>query len=375
MGRPKDRKAQIALAAAELFGTRGYPAVGVDEIAGAVGISGPAVYRHFPTKYAILLHASRTLTDEILAATSGLSTLDDMLSGLAQLAVERRQAGGPYLWEGRHLDPADRAVLQAGLSTLLGRLVPLIEADQPELRARAVLSVMGSLSTHRATISPVRAREVLTGAGWILVGSPLSPTTPGWTTGPADEPDERHIDRRERLLAAALMLFHENGYHAVSMEEIGRAAGITGSSVYRHFPGKAELLAAVYHRAADRVARTTKIALDSADDPATVLGRLVDSYVDFVFGHSDLVTVYRDAYGHLPERDRHELRKAQRLHVEEWVRLVLDVRPDLGAPAARVRAHAALGLIYDLGRLHRFDRTGGYDRVVASLARCVLTAA
>ncbi|GAA1032952.1 hypothetical protein GCM10009557_33140 [Virgisporangium ochraceum] len=59
--RPKDRKDRIALAGAELFCQRGYHGVSVDEIAAAVGISGPAVYRHFPTKYAILVHVTRDL--------------------------------------------------------------------------------------------------------------------------------------------------------------------------------------------------------------------------------------------------------------------------------------------------------------------------
>ena len=44
---------------AELFCERGYHRVGIDEIAAVVGISGPAVYRHFPNKYAMLAHATR----------------------------------------------------------------------------------------------------------------------------------------------------------------------------------------------------------------------------------------------------------------------------------------------------------------------------
>jgi AcrR family transcriptional regulator len=49
--RPRDRKDRIAQVAAELFCARGYHGVSLDEIAAAVGISAPAVYRHFPNKY------------------------------------------------------------------------------------------------------------------------------------------------------------------------------------------------------------------------------------------------------------------------------------------------------------------------------------
>ena len=92
--RPKDRRAQIALAAAELFAEHGYPSVGIDDIAAAVGISGPAIYRHFPTKYAMLVHASRELTDELLAATADPSTLDDLIARLAAFVVAHRRVGG-----------------------------------------------------------------------------------------------------------------------------------------------------------------------------------------------------------------------------------------------------------------------------------------
>ena len=67
--RPKNRKAQIAAAAAEAFSERGYHAVGIDEIAAKVGISGPALYRHFPTKYALFVYTVNNLTQALLDAS------------------------------------------------------------------------------------------------------------------------------------------------------------------------------------------------------------------------------------------------------------------------------------------------------------------
>src|SRR3954464_9317806 len=128
--RPKDRRARIALAAAELFCERGYHGVGIDEIAEAVGITGPAVYRHFPTKYAMLVHATRDLAGAALSATSTATApsaadaepearLDRMLTELARLGVDRRRVGGLYQWEGRYLTPEHRAEFRAALSTLV----------------------------------------------------------------------------------------------------------------------------------------------------------------------------------------------------------------------------------------------------------------
>ena len=384
--RPKNRKAHIALAAAELFCEHGYHRVGIDDIARAVGITGPAVYRHFPNKYAMLAAATRDLAEAVLTATepsdpdlAPRNRLDEILDALARLAIQRRRVGGLYQWEGRYLEPADRAQLGADIRLLidriaqpLGDLRPQLEPASARLLARGVLSVMGSLSTHRAAIAHGKAHALLVAAGWRLLLGDVGGLVPSVAdlTPQALEAGLGLRPRRETILAEALRLFHARGYHAVSMEDIAASSGTRASSLYRYFPGKAELLAAAYYRAADRVAVATAEALATATDPAEALARLVDSYVDLVFGQSDLVSVYQAEQTNLPAMDRHELRKVQRQHVEEWVRVLDRLHPQLTQAECRILAHAALNLVSDLGRYTRFDRAA--DRRVAGLALTVL---
>ncbi|MEV0714957.1 TetR/AcrR family transcriptional regulator [Asanoa sp. NPDC050611] len=382
--RPKDRKAQIALAAAELFCERGYHGVGIDEIAGRVGISGPAVYRHFPNKYAMLSHATRELSDAVLAATAATpgqpprERLDQMLVELARLGVQRRRVGGLYQWELRYLEADDRDRLLADARTVINRIAQPLRSERPDLAprdarllARAVLSLIGSLSTHRAAIAPGRAQELLRDAGWRLLRATV--TQPVRTAARRPAPADPGLrSRRETIMAEALRLFHQHGYHAVTMEDIAAASGTRASSLYRHFPSKSELLAAVYYRAADRVAAATATALGTAASHEDALARLVDSYVEMVFGQSDLITVYQNENTNLPDKDRHELRRAQRAHVEEWVRVLNLRRPAMSTADCRVLAHGALNLIVDLGNSVAFDRGAGIDRVVAGLAHDLL---
>jgi AcrR family transcriptional regulator len=380
--RPKNRRAQIALVAAELFCERGFHGVGIDEIAAAVGISGPAVYRHFPNKYAILVAATRELTEATLEATAGPTTLDELLPALARLTVERRRAGSLYQWEGRHLTDEHRAEFRAARTTLLNRvrgplrrLRPELDAASAGLLATGALSVLGSLTTHRAVIAAGRAESVLCRAARAVLDAPAPAPVPAETRkDQGQNPDQgvRVNSRRERLLSEAIRLFRANGYHAVGIHDIGRAAGINASSVYRYFPGKGDLLAAAYYRASERLAATVSGALAAASGPADAIDRLVESYVAFAFGESDLICVYLAENNSLPEQDRHELRKTQRLHVEEWVRLLVEVRADVPAPEARLLVHAALNLVTDLGRAVRFDRSTGADRHLVRLAHAVL---
>ncbi|MEV4134684.1 TetR family transcriptional regulator [Dactylosporangium sp. NPDC049742] len=375
--RPKDRKDRIALAGAELFCERGYHGVSVDEIAAVVGISGPAVYRHFPNKYAILVHATRDLVSALLAATTE-GTLDELLAAVAGIAVAKRRAAGLYQWERRYLTVEHRREFGAGLTELVGRLAgplramrPELAAGQAELLVNAALSAFGSVTTHRVAATGTDTARLLTRVAWTL----LRADPPQLPAGGVDAPAViKPASRRELLLIEAIRLFHRHGFHAVSVEDIGRAAGMQASSVYRYFPSKADLLAAAYYRATDRLTGATSTAIAEASDPTDALRRVVAAYVDFAFGQSDLVAVYLAENNNLPDADRHQLRGAQRLHVEEWVRLVGAVRPELPVADTRVLVHAALNAVTDIGRLGGFDRTPGYSSQTAGLALAALHA-
>jgi AcrR family transcriptional regulator len=62
-----DRHASILRAAAVLFAERGFSGVSLEDIGGAVGISGPALYRHFANKQALLGAILIEVSERLLA--------------------------------------------------------------------------------------------------------------------------------------------------------------------------------------------------------------------------------------------------------------------------------------------------------------------
>jgi AcrR family transcriptional regulator len=66
------REQQILDAAAARFYEKGFHGVGVDQIGERVGISGPALYRHFKGKDEILAALFSEALEELISATAAL---------------------------------------------------------------------------------------------------------------------------------------------------------------------------------------------------------------------------------------------------------------------------------------------------------------
>lgn len=162
-------------------------------------------------------------------------------------------------------------------------------------------------------------------------------------TGP---PAPRRRSRRDEILDIAVGLFAQRGYHGVSMDDIGSAAGVTGPALYHHFAGKEAMLVAalipvsegLLNGGRERVAR-------HPDDADAALADLVDFHVAFALANPAVIALHLHELDRLPEEPRRQIRRLQRLYVEEWVGVLTVLRPELEAGEARVLAHAAFGLM------------------------------
>ena len=82
-----DRRSQLIAAAERLVAERGFLAVRLEDIGAAAGVSGPAIYRHFPNKEALLVEllvgiSTRLLagaTDVVARASSPTAALDGLI--------------------------------------------------------------------------------------------------------------------------------------------------------------------------------------------------------------------------------------------------------------------------------------------------------
>ena len=156
--------------------------------------------------------------------------------------------------------------------------------------------------------------------------------------------DRTRGNRREVILEAAAELFSQRGYPATGVDEIGEAAGISGPGVYRHFGTKNEVLGEVVDRAIARVVAGVAAVVGASDDGWDVLRGLVDNMVRAVLSDRAAWTVVVREQRHLDPAASRTLGRAHRLHIEEWVHALAQVRPELPDADVRVIVHGVLGV-------------------------------
>ncbi|MBZ5740992.1 TetR/AcrR family transcriptional regulator [Nocardioides mangrovi] len=96
------------------------------------------------------------------------------------------------------------------------------------------------------------------------------------TTTRASEP-------RDRLLRTASGIFYAKGIHAVGVDEIVTAAGVTRATFYRHFPSKDDLVVAYLHAAsAAERAQVASVLTDdlSPEDGVRAVARAVAAQIN-----------------------------------------------------------------------------------------------
>jgi AcrR family transcriptional regulator len=154
----------------------------------------------------------------------------------------------------------------------------------------------------------------------------------------------RRRTRRDEILEIAVRLFAERGYHGVSMDDIGSAAGVTGPALYHHFAGKeAMLVAALIPVSEGLLAGGRQRVADN--DGAAALAALIDFHVAFALENPAVIALHLHELARLPDEPRRQIRRLQRLYVEVWVVTLTGLRAELSAAEARVLAHAAFGLM------------------------------
>jgi len=168
-----DRRSQLIAAAERLVAERGYLAVRLEDIGAAAGVSGPAIYRHFPNKEALLVELLVGISTRLLAgATDVVTRADnpaDALQGLVDFHLDFA-FGEPDLIRIQdrdlsHLPPtakrqvrrAQRQYVEIWVDTLR-RLHPALGEAEARVMAHAAFGLLNS-TPHSVKPGATKAAE------------------------------------------------------------------------------------------------------------------------------------------------------------------------------------------------------------------------
>lgn len=177
-------------------------------------------------------------------------------------------------------------------------------------------------------------------AGTRNIGQAGGDASSGPAAGGGTGASERRAGRRAVILAAARELLRNQGWHAVGVDEIGTASGVSGPAVYRYFPSKEALLTEALTHAAEELWST------APPEPDAPLEAWVASHVRFVLANADLVELWYAEARHLPPAAHAHQRRLQRRYLDGWGAALHARRPDLPAGEVAARVRAAVGLIH-----------------------------
>lgn len=142
------RDQQILEAAADLFLERGFKNVTLDEIGAKLGITGPAIYRHFSSKDELLASLFDQAMDNLLLligqadkSDNPSKVLDSLVRAQVRFAVTDHRLVSIYTRESRSLSGEWRRLPLRRERKHIDRWVEVLEAAYPKRSHAELLSV------------------------------------------------------------------------------------------------------------------------------------------------------------------------------------------------------------------------------------------
>lgn len=139
-------------------------------------------------------------------------------------------------------------------------------------------------------------------------------------------PRRRAVDpeRREEILEAALVLFHERGYDATGIQDIAHRVGMLKGSLYYHIRSKEEILQHLIRRTYQDGLEVLREVV-AADAPLpTRLHHLVERHTRFVLDNAPAVSIALKELPALSAQERGGLDELRATYVEELRAVIQD---------------------------------------------------
>lgn len=157
-------------------------------------------------------------------------------------------------------------------------------------------------------------------------------------------------DRAEKIITTAARLFRERGFHSTTIDDIGRAEGIDGSALYRHFTGKDDLLAAVAMRGVRHVSeRFDAVDLKFNDADERLAGLLAASGRALIDDLDAIMVSLRDSR-YLSAENLSLVSRGAMANNDRLESAVLALRPELAPAQVAFLQQSIIGMLLSIAQ-------------------------
>jgi len=234
---------------------------------------------------------------------------------------------------------------------------------------RAEASVQGGAQASAQASAQATSAQAASAQGSAAVSS----TAPG---APAPARRYHHGNLREELVSTALEMLEAQAQGEISLRELARRVGVSPNAVYRHFPDKGALLAAL---AAEGFGRLTALQAGAAQglegDPRAAFQAMGLAYVRFARRHPALFRLMFSRFtDSAAARGSEALAAASRLAVEGLRRGATRAAglPEGDAGVIRVEALRAWSMVHGLSLLVLDGQVAAEGEALERLIEAVL---
>ena len=104
-------------------------------------------------------------------------------------------------------------------------------------------------------------------------------------------------DRREQLVAAAILVFEEKGFHGTTVRDIGRASGLTQGTIYNYVRSKEDILYLVCDRIVTEYITKIRQALAADGDLLSRVRSALDATARIMVDHEGgILMLYHEVH-------------------------------------------------------------------------------
>lgn len=98
-------------------------------------------------------------------------------------------------------------------------------------------------------------------------------------------------ERKEQILAAAKVIFAQNGYRCTKIEQISDYLNIGKGTIYRYFDDKKSLFLAVFEHGMKQMHTRIRILVEPISDPSLKIAAAVKNYFEFFDNDQELIEI------------------------------------------------------------------------------------